>query len=204
MSFLYYVEVTILFVLYWTFVLILHTLSLFSSWMNSLSGGNDPAHGNQTNLEEALNAGDADWEITRYSGVDHGYTVWGAPAYSLKADYRSWESMVTAFEKLMPVPQLASDVGDPTVPVDPEQPGVTPDGSDSPSAVPSMMTTPSPTTVDATSGMPSQVPTIVSAEASDTTKAPTPVPPTSNAVRAHLLLALIATCFCGVASTLVV
>jgi hypothetical protein len=69
-----------------------------------LSGGDDDAHGNQTELEAALNAGNATWEITRYSGVVHGFTDWYSDGYSLKADYRSWESMLTSFAELMPVP----------------------------------------------------------------------------------------------------
>lgn len=70
----------------------------------SLSGGDDDAHGNQTELEASLKAGNATWEITRYSGVVHGFTDWNSDGYSLKADYRSWESMLTSFAELMPVP----------------------------------------------------------------------------------------------------
>jgi len=70
----------------------------------------DDAHGNQTELEAALNEGNAGWETTRYSGVDHGFTKWGDDRYDLVADYRSWESMKHAFEEKMPVPTKDSSV----------------------------------------------------------------------------------------------
>lgn len=66
-----------------------------------LSGGMDDAHGNQTELEEALNdRGESGWEITRYAGVEHGFTKWGAQKYDLLADARSWEAMLTVFDKI--------------------------------------------------------------------------------------------------------
>jgi len=66
-----------------------------------LSGGMDDAHGNQTELEMALNGrGDAGWEITRYAGVKHGFTAWGTPNYNLLADARSWEAMMTVFDEM--------------------------------------------------------------------------------------------------------
>ena len=62
-----------------------------------LSGGDDDdAHGNQTILETALDEGDAKWEISRWSGVDHGFTVWTGNAYNGRADIRSWEQTLTA------------------------------------------------------------------------------------------------------------
>ena len=76
----------------------------FSVLLYRLSGGADDAHGNQTELEAALNEGNATWETTRYAGVEHGFTVWGNDGYSLVADYRSWQSMKHAFEERMPVP----------------------------------------------------------------------------------------------------
>jgi len=63
-----------------------------------LSGGIDDAHGNQTELEEELDRGEAGWEITRYAGVDHGFTDWGGRGYDLRADVRSWEEMMSLFE----------------------------------------------------------------------------------------------------------
>jgi hypothetical protein len=72
---------------------------------NSLSGGDDDAHGNQTLMEMTFEEGNAGWEITRYAGVLHGYTNFGSDAYNLVADARSWESMMSAFVELMAVPQ---------------------------------------------------------------------------------------------------
>lgn len=63
-------------------------------------------------MEAALNGGNADWEITRYAGVEHGFTSWESQAYSLKADYRSWESMLTSLRELMPVPELVATAVD--------------------------------------------------------------------------------------------
>ena len=78
--------------------------------LNSESGGDDGLHGNQTIMENAFNEGDADWEITRYSGVVHGYTVWdSANAYSPVADARSWEAMFGVFEERMAVPVPVMD-----------------------------------------------------------------------------------------------
>ena len=56
-------------------------------------------------MEETFNAGEAQWEITRYADIVHGYTDWYLEsAYNLEADARSWESMHSAFEELMAVP----------------------------------------------------------------------------------------------------
>jgi hypothetical protein len=71
----------------------------------SLSGGDDGSHGNQTQLEGALNTANATWGITRYSGVQHAFTVWHDPRYVLKADARSWESMLAVFSEKMIVPE---------------------------------------------------------------------------------------------------
>jgi hypothetical protein len=67
------------------------------------SGGADDAHGNQTELEAGLNTAKAEWEITRYSFVRHGFTSWTSDAYSPTADYRSWQSMLTVMAELMPL-----------------------------------------------------------------------------------------------------
>jgi gamma-glutamyl:cysteine ligase YbdK (ATP-grasp superfamily) len=48
--------------------------------------------GNQTQLEDALNGANADWEISRYSGVSHGFTAWSADAVQPPGYVRSWES----------------------------------------------------------------------------------------------------------------
>jgi len=95
--------------------------SLASSFSNcvhtrscvSLSGGDDDAHGNQTVLEAALNTIDVDWEISRYSGVVHGFTVWDSEdAYSLRADTRSWDSMLSVFDELLDGPYLVAETGE--------------------------------------------------------------------------------------------
>jgi hypothetical protein len=85
----------------WTFLFILS----FNLHVRSLSGGDDGLHGNQTIMEAAFESGDADWEITRYAGLGHGYTAPGSPDYSITGDVRSWESMLTAFEDVMAIPQ---------------------------------------------------------------------------------------------------
>ena len=99
--------------------------------MYSESGGDDGLHGNQTIMESTFNDFETDWEITRYSGVVHGYTEWDdADAYSAVADARSWEAMFGIFEELMAVPKMGDDVD---MPVEPEDPG----GEDEPASAPS-------------------------------------------------------------------
>lgn len=78
-----------------------------------LSGGIDDAHGNQTLMEAAFNERNADWEISRYAMVDHGYTDWTSPAYNLRADVRSWESMMSVFASVMPVQGKSIVIGQP-------------------------------------------------------------------------------------------
>jgi dienelactone hydrolase len=68
-----------------------------------LSGGIDDAHGNQTELEMSLDNATADWEVTRYAQVEHGFTAWDGEGYNLMADARSWASMMLAFDELLPV-----------------------------------------------------------------------------------------------------
>lgn len=85
---------------------------MFSIFLYSLSGGADDSHGNQTQLEGALNGASASWEISRYSGVFHGFTAWNSNAYNLNADVRSWESMTTVFyEKMMMPERIVVDDG---------------------------------------------------------------------------------------------
>ena len=76
-----------------------------------LAGGDDGMHGNQTVIEEIFNAGKADWEITRFAGLGHGFSDPDGGAYSLVGDARSWESMMTVFEELMLVPVKKADEG---------------------------------------------------------------------------------------------
>merc|ERR1712157_528719 len=70
-----------------------------------LSGGDDPQHGNQTLLEQTLNKGNATWEITSYSNAEHGFTNFDSTVYNPIADARSWDSMKSAFQELLNVPQ---------------------------------------------------------------------------------------------------
>ncbi|KAG7373156.1 dienelactone hydrolase [Nitzschia inconspicua] len=86
-----------------------------SSYLLVLSGGDDDAHGNQTVMEMSFEEGDAEWEITRYAGILHGYTSWYSDAYDLVADARSWESMLTSFQELMAVPVSGDATSDPCV-----------------------------------------------------------------------------------------
>ena len=58
-------------------------------------------HGNQTHLEQVLNAGNATWEITSYSDIGHGFTDWSSDSYSAVADARSWNAMVEVFDELL-------------------------------------------------------------------------------------------------------
>jgi dienelactone hydrolase len=58
-----------------------------------LSGGEDDMSTDIVDLEETLNSVNASWEITRYSGIEHAFTVFGDDRYNEWADMRSWESM---------------------------------------------------------------------------------------------------------------
>jgi len=57
------------------------------------SGGEDDAHGNNTELEIMLDEAQATWEITRYSDTYHGFTDWDDRGYNALADWRSWDAM---------------------------------------------------------------------------------------------------------------
>jgi dienelactone hydrolase len=148
-----------------------------------LSGGDDPLHGNQTTMEGAFNGGEANWEITRYAGVQHGYTVPGQEPYNLNADVRSWESMLSSFEELLALPQIAAT---PT-------PSGVPTASSPPSESPTIAT-PAPTGFPTTSSSPSASPTIATpapslfpTETVPTTPSPTAsAPPTSSPSSAPL------------------
>lgn len=65
------------------------------------SGGEDDAHGNNTELEMALDGANATWEITRYSNVFHGFTSWEGRAYNELADWRSWDAMLEVFNMII-------------------------------------------------------------------------------------------------------
>jgi len=82
----------------------------------SHSGGIDETFGNQTLLEEILDAGTVTWEITRYSGVPTDFSVFSSDNYSLKADARSWTSAMALLQSVVPVPEkLVVDTEAPTV-----------------------------------------------------------------------------------------
>jgi dienelactone hydrolase len=54
-----------------------------------LSGGQDDASSDIMDLENAFDSANATWEITRYSGIVHAWTVFGADRYNEFADMRS-------------------------------------------------------------------------------------------------------------------
>jgi dienelactone hydrolase len=58
-----------------------------------LSGGEDDASSDIIDLENTFNNASATWEITRYSGIEHAFTVFSDDRYNEWADQRSWESM---------------------------------------------------------------------------------------------------------------
>ena len=46
-----------------------------------LSGGQDDTSSDIMTLENSLNNATADWEITRFSGIQHAWTVWMSRKY---------------------------------------------------------------------------------------------------------------------------
>jgi len=71
--------------------------SLSSTSVLVISGGNDDASSDIMTLEETLDMANVtvnDWEITRFHGLRHGFTVWGSGAYDPWADERGWNSML--------------------------------------------------------------------------------------------------------------
>lgn len=65
-----------------------------------LSGGNDDASSEIQTLEMTLDNSTNMWEITRYWGIEHAWTVWGGDAYNEWADVRSWDSMVEFLQEV--------------------------------------------------------------------------------------------------------
>lgn len=65
-----------------------------------LSGGEDDASSDIQTLEMTLDNSTNVWEITRYWGIEHAWTVWGGNAYNEWADIRSWNSMVEFLEEV--------------------------------------------------------------------------------------------------------
>ena len=60
-----------------------------------LSGGADDTGTEVDILEAQLNEANATWQITRYSGIEHAFTVWTDDRYNERADERSWHEMGT-------------------------------------------------------------------------------------------------------------
>lgn len=58
-----------------------------------LSGGNDDAGTAVEELESKFKQANATWQITRYSGVYHGFTKFDSDAYNEWVDSRSWKEM---------------------------------------------------------------------------------------------------------------
>lgn len=58
-----------------------------------LSGGDDDASSDIMDLEIAFDTANATWEITRYSGIEHAFSVFSDNRYNAFADMRSSESM---------------------------------------------------------------------------------------------------------------
>jgi len=60
-----------------------------------LSGGDDDVGTAVEALESNLKEANSTWQITRYSGVVHGFTVFDTPAYNEWVDHRSWDEMIS-------------------------------------------------------------------------------------------------------------
>jgi len=65
-----------------------------------LSGGNDDAGTDVEALEGRLKEANATWQITRYSGVFHGFTKFDSDAYNEWVDMRSWMEMSSFLKEL--------------------------------------------------------------------------------------------------------
>ncbi|KAL3907084.1 MAG: hypothetical protein SGILL_009013 [Bacillariaceae sp.] len=57
-----------------------------------LSGGDDDTSTQIMDMETTLDAAGAHWEITRYSGIEHAFTVWQDDRFNEWADFRAWSS----------------------------------------------------------------------------------------------------------------
>lgn len=79
-------------------------LPLPNTWVTPpllvLSGGADDTSTDVMALETTLNSVNATWEITRYSDVEHAFTVFDDERYNEWADRRSWESTRTFLENV--------------------------------------------------------------------------------------------------------
>lgn len=77
-----------------------------------LSGGDDDASTEIMDLETTLDMASADWEITRYSGVEHAFTVFDDERYNEWADMRSWNSMKEFLAEALGVTGFVSEQPD--------------------------------------------------------------------------------------------
>jgi len=61
------------------------------------SGGDDDAGSSIEDLEKIMKSGNTKWEYSRYSGVEHAFTVWddAQSRYNDRADVRSWNDTQT-------------------------------------------------------------------------------------------------------------
>ena len=68
-----------------------------------LHGTDDPAApmDEVTDLAIAMNAGEVDYRMELYGGVDHAFTVWGGSRYDAQADIRSWATMLAFLDKTL-------------------------------------------------------------------------------------------------------
>lgn len=60
-----------------------------------LSGGDDDTGTQVDFLESQLNEANAEWQITRYSQIEHAFTKWDDDRYNERADERSWAEMAS-------------------------------------------------------------------------------------------------------------
>lgn len=74
-----------------------------------LSGGSDDAGTAVEDLEASLKAANATWQITRYSGVDHGFAVSTSPAYNEWVAKRSHAEMETFLDEAFSMTMYGSE-----------------------------------------------------------------------------------------------
>jgi len=65
-----------------------------------VSGGDDDTGTAVEELESKLVEANATWQISRYSGLTHGFTVFDSPAYNEWVDKRSWNEMGTFLQEV--------------------------------------------------------------------------------------------------------
>lgn len=75
-----------------------------------LSGGSDDQATDIAMLEDTFDSASLTWEITRFSNVEHAFTVWTDDRYNPWVDTRSWASMKQFFKKQFGETSFAYDV----------------------------------------------------------------------------------------------